>query len=128
MIVSLYCRKNLLKKQNFIFSIVTILFSSYLNSLDLSSSIEKLKFFTFPDHMMSLTFLCLTSAYLEVSFFVPRIHSTILDSSLTESFHLNNILIFIWIKFFWLSNAWKCLIIPCVDYSLIRNIFSIEHV
>ena len=45
--VSLYCRKNLLKKWTLIFSIVMMLFPFYLISLNLLLSIKKTKVFYF---------------------------------------------------------------------------------
>jgi len=85
-----FLKKNLLKKQIYISFVVIVLSLSYLNGLDLLSNMEKLKFFTFLDHIVSLTLFLWISATLEVLFFDLKIHGDISGLFLIESFHFIN--------------------------------------
>ena len=86
----LFLKKNLLKKQIHISFVVIVLSLFYLNGLDLLSNMKKLKFFTFLDYMVFLTFFLWISVTLEVLFFDLKIHRNISDSFLIESFHFIN--------------------------------------
>ena len=76
----------------------------YLNSLDLSLNIGKLKFFTFLDYMVSLTLLLWISAMLGILSFDLKICRDISGLFLIESFHFINMSNSIPTKHYYLSS------------------------
>ena len=114
-----------MKKLIWFFSIVTILFPLSSNSLDLLLSIEKLKFFIFPDHIGHLILILLywTLVVLEVLFFILRRFDNTWSYFLIESFCSGITSSIMPTKLCQLSKRQKCLKIQHMDFPLIRNDF-----
>ena len=108
------------------FSIATMSFSLYLNSLVFLLNMKNLKSSTFPDHIKSSILFHLILVAFKALYFVPKILGSISDLFSIKSYCFGNTSNSISIKLCLLLNIWKYSAIPHVDYFLIKNISYIE--
>ena len=110
-----------------IFFIVMTSSFLYLSNLVLLLNMENLKFFTFPDHMVSSICFYSTSTTLEILSSNLKKSNAILVSFLTGNCPFDSMFNFMLIKCYQSSSTWKCLEIPIKDSCITRNISFIEH-